>query len=1453
MDYRNILIVTLIILILAAGYFFYKDVELNPQNTIVNYIEQSTGYEIRYSSAKLWPLNELTVEDLNLVGDNFSLKVPKVNVSYSIFDYFNKQKSVPEIVKYIKLEQPNLSFNSTESEDNNQFSFSELTDSIFAQTDELYINIKEGNIAIKQADRNYKLSSLSTEIKIDSGLKNIKVDIKKGLKTSGLILNKYQLQNYTTKDFRISAELNNESWDLYLKNDNLKISEFNALFKENIAGQLADYQIENLTGTAKLDLHLSGVKENIESYQTNLIVTNSGFDFKLKDSSYQESIKVSEGSFHLNSKENKLYLENLNFAFNEVNYNFKGLYNLNKQDYSGQLKTENFQVNSDYLNNFMQENLPFDFSTNGTVSLNIDGNLDNFNLISNLTLNNLDLRGQQFSDIRAKVRYIDNTIYLDSLSVDTINNAVLNARGIYDLAKGSYNLKLKGDKVRLNTYLDDQYIRDFVGQYNLDKYLNGKIDFNLSTTGRKAISDNVVKAGFKYTPNRESILRENGVRLISGDLLYENNKLFLKEGNVNFNENQLNLFGEYNLNNQAIYAKLRGKDIGFAVLNNYFNMNFAKNEEFNINTLIKGKIDDPLIKGEINSKVVSYQDYTVQDIALDFSCSERKLNIDNLNFKFNEINLNGQGEIDINEDFNLAQSELAFNLEAEKINYKDLARYFEQELPIEGDIKPSISITGKLADIKAAGNFVSENTLVRYDGQEFEFDQIEATLTGSLEENRLELVNAVIRKDDFHTVVSGFYQNENIVLNFNADNFAMEELNLIENTSGIFDIEGKLTGSIDNPNLSFNFISNNFRYNRFLSEEFTGQITYNNDTIKFKDIKLNRRSSTYSLVGSIDGLRDNRNLDLKISTDRGNVRELMSIMEYNIPYSVNYPFSGSVNIEGDLSDPQAILELSLINNFKNIIEINGRVSNKIDLQIKGEQVPLELFKSANLLNFDFDYEGKLNFNGQVSGSREEFEVNLDTNLTALKILDIQLDDINGNLKYTSSGRLSFEQNLSQAQGQSIAAEGDIRVNERFIPEIEIDINNFSLNQIGQIDGNIGTLNGSIDGGVILRGEMQNPQLNGEVALNLSRLAIDGIANINSVKGLLSFDERKITLNDIKGKFGEGAFNITGNINYMNRENFWEVRLKGESFRFKRGSFNGYYNPDIRVLNEFNNPLIFGDLRLYDFVVDSELNWPESESETETQSPLFTPELKLNLIPGKNVYFRSENIDIQVEGGSLQLNYQEEELTFLGRLSSNQGTMDYYNNKFIVDNVTATFEKYSDNIPVIHLVGSTVAGGTRIFIYVDGPADNLNISFGSQPELPQDKIIALLTRRGGLKGFTSNGQVEPGSLVESELFRYVGEQVQLNFVQKVERSLANIFELDRFEIDTYSLAGEQEVTVYLGKDLTEKLYLQYTGTFSPEIRDNELTFEYDINKYLNLEGGWYGEDDYRFLLETTIEF
>src|SRR6056297_2663718 len=147
MDYRNILIMTLIILILAAGYFFYKDVELDPQNTIVSYIEEQSGLNINYSSAELWPLNEITIENLNLVGDNFILKVPKVNIGYSIFDYFNETNQMGKIIKYINLDSPELVYNNSGSAgETSGLDFTQLKNRLFKEVDDLYINIKNGLI-----------------------------------------------------------------------------------------------------------------------------------------------------------------------------------------------------------------------------------------------------------------------------------------------------------------------------------------------------------------------------------------------------------------------------------------------------------------------------------------------------------------------------------------------------------------------------------------------------------------------------------------------------------------------------------------------------------------------------------------------------------------------------------------------------------------------------------------------------------------------------------------------------------------------------------------------------------------------------------------------------------------------------------------------------------------------------------------------------------------------------------------------------------------------------------------------------------------------------------------------------------------------------------------------------------------------------------------------------------
>src|SRR6056297_767097 len=212
MRYKDMTIMILIILILAAGYFFFNDIQLDPENVIISQLEEETGYNIEYSSAKLWPLNQLTVEELNLVGDNFILRVPKLSLGYSIFDYFNNTENVGRIIKYINLENPEVVYNMVQSngEDQNiEQTFSDFKVSIFNQLKELYVKIDNGNVFINQSGQNYIFENINTEFKINSAQKSIIFDLKKGLKVKGLEYNNVSIDGIETKEFRLSAQMNN--------------------------------------------------------------------------------------------------------------------------------------------------------------------------------------------------------------------------------------------------------------------------------------------------------------------------------------------------------------------------------------------------------------------------------------------------------------------------------------------------------------------------------------------------------------------------------------------------------------------------------------------------------------------------------------------------------------------------------------------------------------------------------------------------------------------------------------------------------------------------------------------------------------------------------------------------------------------------------------------------------------------------------------------------------------------------------------------------------------------------------------------------------------------------------------------------------------------------------------------------------------------------------------------
>ena len=234
------------------------------------------------------------------------------------------------------------------------------------------------------------------------------------------------------------------------------------------------------------------------------------------------------------------------------------------------------------------------------------------------------------------------------------------------------------------------------------------------------------------------------------------------------------------------------------------------------------------------------------------------------------------------------------------------------------------------------------------------------------------------------------------------------------------------------------------------------------------------------------------------------------------------------------------------------------------------------------------------------------------------------------------------------------------------------------------------------------------------------------------------------------------------------------------------------------------------------------------------------------------------MEIIVQRGSLNLQFNNslaDPLSLEGRLRSQEGEFTYYSSYFNLENAEAVFSPVNENdIPELSVNAVTYAGGYEISINLRGPANNMRITLSSNADLTQDEILNLLSTRGALGSAIIGGEdIGVQNIIWQELTRIVNSFLQQGVISDLESDVETIFSLDRAEIDALQFGMEREFTIYLGKNITDRLYIEYANYFNQEGRGEELSFEYQLTEPTVLKGTYFGDQEYQISIETEIEF
>ncbi|WP_102110204.1 translocation/assembly module TamB domain-containing protein [Oceaniglobus roseus] len=217
-------------------------------------------------------------------------------------------------------------------------------------------------------------------------------------------------------------------------------------------------------------------------------------------------------------------------------------------------------------------------------------------------------------------------------------------------------------------------------------------------------------------------------------------------------------------------------------------------------------------------------------------------------------------------------------------------------------------------------------------------------------------------------------------------------------------------------------------------------------------------------------------------------------------------------------------------------------------------------------------------------------------------------------------------------------------------------------------------------------------------------------------------------------------------------------------------------------------------------------------------------LDITIVAENRIFVRGRGLDVEL-GGTLQLGGTTANVIPSGQFDLIRGRLDLLGKRLTMTEGRIVLQ--GDFTPYIRLVASTEAGDTTVLIVVEGEAMAPGISFRSQPELPEDEVLARLLFGKSISSISPLQAAQLASAVATLAGKGGGGIVN---------RLRGNFGLDDLDITTDS---EGNAGVRAGKYLTENLYTDVTVESGGDARIN---LNLDLTDSLKLKGGTGSDGD-----------
>lgn len=735
--------------------------------------------------------------------------------------------------------------------------------------------------------------------------------------------------------------------------------------------------------------------------------------------------------------------------------------------------------------------------------------------------------------------------------------------------------------------------------------------------------------------------------------------------------------------------------------------------------------------------------------------------------------------------------------------------------------------------------------------------------------NDLAFSDCTLTAADSRIAIAGKISGEKFDLNIKGTSINLGRIGLEcggKTVNGVVDLDGRLTGDFSTPVLTANITGRDLSYGAFNYRDLKAKVTWDPRALVVNEAQMKQAESTVTVNGKI--MMDPVRLDLGAAVSSLSLKKVLEITgKANSGMEIDGILSGLVTIKGKPANPDLTVTGNLLQGMINGLPVAGefnlsysdnRVLLKRVLLTQGTgtlladgvwengqflrvEIGIQDFPCQALepfLKSPYKIGGVVNSYALLEWSKTGVSGDYRIEINNLQAAQEQLGDLRASGNFLNYGLTVTDGSLYR-KGGSLAIKGFLPWPPKLFnwfnlstedlknsPDFSLDFQAQNLPAVwfSLLFPAVSVTDGSVNGSLSFRRAVNKPEIFGSLECNNVKGSIAGFPSlIDNFQATVDFNGGTASIIRMKGGYGKGKFNITGNVDFEGyRLQGLALNLSGSRLYYKNYFFDGYGDVNLALNGKLPKPSLTGEIAIY----NSKISIGGAGQTRKKASFAFQPELDVNIKTKDNVRYRQAGIADLPLGGSIQVQGDLTSPRIQGEARAKTGVVTLYGQVFIVKRGQAVFKYSQGYYPYIDIDSRLKTRKAEVILSIKGQlgdGSELAINLSSQPYLPPSELYALLNWSDlkGDKPMTVDGVVT-GNLgfVTDSIFGDVFSEV------------SNALYLDYIYLEpNYQ---QNDVRINLGDYLTKDLFLTYSRSVLKEAKDI-WGLDYQLTPRLSLGG------------------